>query len=66
MHQFIILGDDILTLDTKEERDQAARIMRDAGVERCSVFRGRPDGNEVPDGRDFGADGQFHGDGMVG
>ena len=66
MHKFIILGDDIYTLDTKAERAHAAEHMRDAGVERCSVFRGGPEGNEAPEGRDFGADGQFHYDGMVG
>ena len=64
MHSFIILGDDIYTLDTAAERALAAEHMRDAGVERCSVFRGGPDNNESPEGRDFGSDGQFHYDGM--
>ena len=64
MHSFIILGDDIYTLDTAEERKLAAEHMRDAGVERCSVFRGGPDGNEAPEGRDFGSDGLFHYDGV--
>lgn len=66
MHTFIILGDDIYTLDTAAERDLAAAHLRDAGIERASVFRGGPDGNESPEGRDFGAEGQFHYDGMVG
>jgi len=66
MHTFIILGDEILTLDTAEERDLAARWMREAHVERCSVYRGGPEGNESPEGRDFGSDGCFHYDGMTG
>jgi len=65
-HTFIIIGDDIYTLDTAEERTLAAKHMTEAGIERASVYRGDPDGNEAPEGRDFGADGQFHTDGMVG
>lgn len=66
MHSFIIIGDDIYTLDTAAERELAAAHMRDAGINRCSVFRGGPDGNEAPEGRDFGSDSSFHNDGMVG
>ncbi len=63
MHTFIILGDDIYTLDTAEERTLAAAHMRDAGVERCSVYRGGPDGNQDPEGRDFCSDGTWAYDG---
>jgi hypothetical protein len=66
MHTFIIIGDDIYTLDTAQERADAAQALKDAGIERASVFRGGPDGNEATEGRDFGADGEFHTDGMVG
>lgn len=68
-HRFIILGDDIYTLDTVTERSLAAEHMRDAGVERCCVYRGGPDAlmcANHPEGRDFGSDGQFHYDGQVG
>lgn len=63
MHTFIILGDDILTLDTKIERAFAAQSLREAGVNRACVYRGGPDGNENPEGRDFCADGNFAYDG---
>lgn len=63
MHTFIIIDDDIYTLDTVQERTDAAEALKDAGIERASVFRGGPEGNEAPEGRDFGADGQFHYDG---
>jgi len=66
MHTFIIVGDDILCLDTRDERVAAAGALAEAGIERASVFRGGPEGNDAPDGRDFGADGLFHTDGMVG
>lgn len=65
-HTFIIIGDDIYCLDTAAERAEAAAALKDAGIERASVYRGGPDGNEAPEGRDFGADGLFHTDGMVG
>jgi hypothetical protein len=65
MHTYIILGDDIYTLDTDAERELAAAHMQDAGIERASAYRGGPEGNETPEGCDFGADGQFHTDGMV-
>lgn len=66
MHTFIIIGDDIYTLDTDAERAEAAAALTDAGIERAPVYRGGPEGNEAPEGRDFGADGQFHYDGIVG
>lgn len=65
-HTFIIVGDDIYCLDTDSERAEAAAALKDAGIERASVYHGGPDGNESPEGRDFGADGQFHYDGEVG
>lgn len=63
MHTFIILGDDIYTLDTAAERELAAAHMRDAEIKAAPVYRGGPDQAELPEGRDFGADGQFHYDG---
>lgn len=65
MHRFIILGDDIYTLDTKFERATAAGALAEAGIERACVYRGGPNGNKNPEGRDFGADGEFHYDGVV-
>lgn len=64
MHTFIIIEDDIYCLDTRSDRATAAAALKDAGIERASVYRGGPDGNEAPEGRDFGADGQFHYDGQ--
>jgi hypothetical protein len=60
MHQFIIIEDEIFCLDTKSDRAEAAAALRDAGISRASVWRGGPEGNEAPEGRDFGDDGQFH------
>ncbi len=42
MHKFIILGDDIYTLDTVGERELAAKHMREAGVQRRPVYVGGP------------------------
>ena len=56
MHRFIILADDIYTLDTSEERDLAAEHMRDAKVDRLKVYVGGPT-NYDEDGRAFFADG---------
>ena len=64
MHSFIIVGDDIATLDTKAEREEAAKLMQHYGLTQASVFRGGPDGNEAPEGRDFCSDGTFRYDGM--
>lgn len=63
MHTFIIVEDDIYCLDTDAERAEAAAALKDAGIERAPVYRGWPEGIEAPEGRDFGADGQFHYDG---
>jgi hypothetical protein len=52
MHRFIILDDDIYTLDTAEERDHAAEHMRDAGVDSLQVYAGGPDKSEL-DGTEF-------------
>ncbi len=59
MHQFIIIENDVYCLDTKSDRAVAAAALRDAGISRASVWRGGPEGNEAPEGRDFGDDGQF-------
>lgn len=64
MHEFIIIENDVYCLDTKSDRATAAAALRDAGISRASVYRGGPDGNQDPEGRDFGDDGQFHYDGM--
>jgi hypothetical protein len=58
MHTFIILGDDIYTLDTAEERDLAAGHMRDAKVDRLTVYVGGPT-NADEDGRMFSCHGHF-------
>lgn len=60
MHEFIIIENDVYCLDTKSDRATAAAALRDAGISRASVYRGGPEGNQEPDGRDFGDDGQFH------
>ena len=51
-HRFVILGQDILTLDTKAERDEAARVMADAKVFSLPVYSGGPESSR-PEGRDF-------------
>lgn len=56
MHTFIMLDNDIYTLDTVAERALAAEHMRDAGIERLPVYAGGP-GSAEPQGRDFCADG---------
>lgn len=58
MHTFIILGDDIYTLDTTEERDLAAEHMRDAKADRLTVYVGDPT-NADEDGRLFSCHGHF-------
>lgn len=58
MHRFIILGDDIYTLDTTEERDLAAEHMRDAKVDRLKVYVGGPT-NADEEGSLFTRDGHF-------
>lgn len=62
MNEFIIIGDSAYCLDTKSDRATAAAALRDAGISRASVWRGGPDqvALEIPTGRDFGDDGQFH------
>lgn len=53
MHRFILLGDDIYTLDTVAERDHAAKHMAEAGVCLLPVYRGGPE-HSHPEGCDFG------------
>ena len=43
MHQFIILEDEILTLDTAEERATAREWMRGAGVAELPIHEGGPE-----------------------
>jgi hypothetical protein len=59
MHSFIILSDDIYTLDTVAERRLAAAHMYEAGVESLPVYRGGPEGEQTPEGRDFCVDQTF-------
>lgn len=59
MHKFIILGDDVYTLDTVGERQHAAWHMLGARVRRLPVFRGNADKSEL-NGLYFGDDGLFH------
>lgn len=59
MHRYIILADDIYTLDSREERQHAAAHMREAGVDRLPVYRGGPESAQVPEGRDLMSDGSF-------
>jgi hypothetical protein len=58
-HTYIYICDDIYTLDTSEERELAARHMREAGVMACPVWRGGPD-LEMADDREFRSDGWFY------
>ncbi len=45
MHTYIILNDDIYTLDTREERADACDAMRELGVESLPILEG-PAGEE--------------------
>ena len=58
MHRFIILGDEIYTMDNAEERDLAAEHMRDAKVDRLTVYIGGPDKSAL-EGSEFGSWGGF-------
>lgn len=59
-HSFIIVGDDIATLDTAAEREEAAKLMQHYGLVSASVFRCGPElTGEQPEGRDFCSDGTF-------
>ena len=53
MHRLVLLGDDIVTIDTESERSEAARLMRDAGVLSLPIYRGGPETDLEAEGRDF-------------
>lgn len=59
MHSFILLADELYTIDTKAERELAANRMCEAGVSRLAVYRGGPDGTMTHEGRDLCSDGLF-------
>jgi hypothetical protein len=42
MHRFIILSEDIYTLDNAAQRREAREAMRDAGIESLPIFEGEP------------------------
>ena len=58
MHEFILVEDDIYTLDTAEDRVVAARILTELGIEEVITFRGGPE-EAAASGRTFCRDGLF-------
>lgn len=53
MHRFIILADEIVTLDTAAERATARRWMADAGIAQAAIMEGGPDGEQRATGEAF-------------
>lgn len=42
-HQYVIIEDEIVTIDTPEERTEALRQMREAGLDELQIWEGDPD-----------------------